>query len=314
MSKPTKPNPVCSVIIPSYNCLNYLKQALASVEEQRVDNLEIIVVDDNSSDGTWQWLQQYQHSHPHLRSIKLSGNGPAYARNIAIKQANAPLIAFLDADDIWLEGKLQRQIDYHQQHPELSFSFTDYRHVSEQGEDRGTCFEFWPSYHHLGQQKKSYQFQINAAAKLFAENVVGTSTVLASKEALLSCFSFDEHLPSAEDWDLWLKLALTGPVAVGSYCDCEYLMRDGSESSKSQQRLNAMHIIYQRYASRISGQSTAALTQAKARIATAEAELFNERKQRMSAMMMRLKALSLSPDKRRFIETLADARNLLLLK
>lgn len=314
MSQLNSIQPVCSVVIPTYNCLGYLKQALESVEQQNVDSLEIIVVDDNSSDGTWQWLQAQQEQMPNLRSIKLTGKGPAVARNIAIQQAKAPLIAFLDADDIWLAGKLQRQMEFHQANPELSFSFTDYRHVAENGEDRGTCFEFWPGYRQLSQQAKCYQLKPDAAASLFAENVVGTSTVMASRAALLKCFAFDEQLPSAEDWDLWLKLALLGPVGIANYCDCEYLMRDGSESSKSQLRLNAMHIIYQRYASRISGQSTAALTQAKARIATAEAELFNERKQRMSAMMMRIKALSLSPDKRRFIETLADARNLLLLK
>ncbi|UPW20222.1 glycosyltransferase [Agarivorans sp. TSD2052] len=314
MSNPVATTPVCSVVIPSYNCLAYLKQALISVEQQQVSNIEVIVVDDNSSDETWQWLQQQQISKPQLRSIKLSGNGPAYARNIAIQHAKAPLIAFLDADDTWLPGKLQRQINFHQAFPELSFSFTDYRHLGPNGEDRGTCFEFWPNYRHLVTQAKRYQIKHDAASSLFAENVVGTSTVMASRSALLDCFAFDEQLPSAEDWDLWLKLALSGPVAVANFCDCQYLMRDGSESSKSQLRIKAMHTIYQRYAPKVAKQSSQALTQAKARIATAEAELCNEEHQRLSAIIARLKALFLSPSRRRLIETLADTRNLMLLR
>ncbi|WP_220718267.1 glycosyltransferase family 2 protein [Agarivorans litoreus] len=306
--------PVCSVVIPTYNCLSYLKQALASVEQQNVDKLEVIIVDDNSSDGTWQWLQSQQQKTPHLRSIKLSGKGPAVARNIAIQQAKAPLIAFLDADDIWLAGKLQRQIEFHQAKPELSFSFTDYRHVGEHGEDLGTCFEFWPNYQGLSQQQKGYQLKADAAASLFAENVVGTSTVMASRTALLKCFAFDEQLPSAEDWDLWLKLALLGPVGISNHVDCEYLMRDGSESSKSQLRIKAMHIIYQRYAQAVKQQSPKALAQAKARIATAEAELYNEQSLRLSAIFSRVQALYYSPNRRRVIETLADTRNLLLLR
>ncbi|MEE1675855.1 glycosyltransferase family 2 protein [Agarivorans aestuarii] len=306
--------PVCSVVIPTYNCLGYLKQALKSVEQQNVDALEIIVVDDYSSDGTWQWLQAKQEQMPNLRSIKLTGKGPAVARNIAIQQAKAPLIAFLDADDIWLAGKLQRQIEFHQANPEISFSFTDYRHVAENGEDRGSCFEFWPSYQALTQQEKCYQLKADAAASLFAENVVGTSTVMASRAALLKCFAFDEQLPSAEDWDLWLKLALLGPVGIANYCDCEYLMRDGSESSKSQLRIKAMHIIYQRYAPAVKQQSPKALAQAKARIATAEAELSNEQSLRLSAILSRVQALYYSPNRRRLIETLADTRNLLLMR
>ncbi|WP_432463411.1 MULTISPECIES: glycosyltransferase family 2 protein [unclassified Agarivorans] len=306
--------PICSVIIPSYNCLTYLKQALISVQLQAIADLEIIVVDDNSNDGTWQWLQSQQATLSNLVCIKQQGNGPAHARNVAIDAAKAPLIAFLDADDWWLEGKLQRQIAFHQAHPELSFSFTDYRHIGPKGEDRGTCFEFWPNYQDQRQQTLGYRIKNDAAASLFAENVVGTSTVMASRSALRRCFAFDEHLPSAEDWDLWLKLALHGPVAVSNHCDCHYLMRDGSESSKSEQRLKAMNIIYQRYAANFASNTLSVLSQAKARIATAEAELYNDEQQRLLAIGARLKALYYSPSKRHLFETLADTRNLLLIR
>ena len=98
--------PVVSVIIPTRDCLPYLPTAIASVEAQTVAGVEILVIDDGSSDGSAEWLRAKQRSSPWLTLIEGFGDGPNTARNRGIEAAAAPLLAFLDADDSWLPGKL----------------------------------------------------------------------------------------------------------------------------------------------------------------------------------------------------------------
>ncbi|MCM2679533.1 glycosyltransferase family 2 protein [Echinimonas agarilytica] len=307
VSKPLQ-QPKCSVIIPTHNSLEYLQQAVASVQAQSFMNLEIIVVDDDSKDLTWEWLQMQQKQDPRIRPLRVSVHSPAKARNAAITVARGELIAFLDADDTWLPQKLVHQVEFHNSHPDVLFSFSDYRHIGENGEDLGTCFEFWSGYDNLGAQKKCYSRLQGSASRLFAQNIVGTSTAMVKRSALDDVKGFDERLPSAEDWDLWLKLALDGPVAIGNYCDTLYLMRPESESSKTELRIRAMQQIYQRYQHAISNSGTDALRYAKARIATAEAENWLSHNDPARAMLFHAKALCLAPTQRRFIETLVDIR------
>jgi glycosyltransferase involved in cell wall biosynthesis len=97
-----------SVVIPVLNGEDYLGDALASVASQTLKNLEIIVVDDGSTDGTAQLVARV--GHPRLHYIYQQRSGAAAARNSGVEHAAAPLIAFLDADDLWLPDKLQRQV------------------------------------------------------------------------------------------------------------------------------------------------------------------------------------------------------------
>ncbi len=103
-----------SVIIPVYNGEKFLAEALESVFVQDYSPLEIIVVDDGSTDGTAALLSTYGER---IRSVHQSNQGPAAARNRGLEIAGGELIAFLDADDLWLSGKLRRQIDYLDIHP-----------------------------------------------------------------------------------------------------------------------------------------------------------------------------------------------------
>ncbi|HMQ57777.1 MAG TPA: glycosyltransferase family A protein, partial [Rhizobiaceae bacterium] len=119
-------SPSCSVVIPSYNAVAYLPAAIASIEAQAVRDIEVLVFDDGSTDGTAAWLAQAQATRPWLRIFIGGGHGPARARNFLIEKANSDLVAFLDADDVWYAGKLAPQIAFHAAHPDCSFTFTDY--------------------------------------------------------------------------------------------------------------------------------------------------------------------------------------------
>lgn len=308
--KPTNAfkHPKCSVVIPTHNCLHFLQHALESVRQQSLMNLEVIVVDDNSSDGTWRWLQQQGKADRRLRSFRVKVKSPAKARNFGVQKAKGEWIAFLDADDSWLKDKLIRQLAFHQSNPDVCFSFSDYRHFDIHGKDLGTCFEYWSNSQELCAEPLSYRPLERGAAQLFAQNIVGTSTVMVKRSALLEVNGFDESLKSAEDWDLWLKLALKGKVGVGNFCDTLYLMRPESESSKTESRIQAMRLIFNRYRRARACANLSALRAAQSRISVAEAENWLSQAKPSRAFFSHLWALVLTPSVRLVKEALTDLR------
>lgn len=110
-----------SVLIPSYNAGCFLPQALDSVLAQTYTDLEILVVDDGSEDDTAQVAARY----PQVRYIRNEHRGISATRNLALSHARGELIAFLDADDLWLPEKLEKQVAYLAAHPECQLVFTE---------------------------------------------------------------------------------------------------------------------------------------------------------------------------------------------
>ncbi len=266
-----KRTPRCSVVIPTYNCLDFLPIAVASVWLQDIEDIEILVVDDASTDGTGAWLSREASRDARLIPLQGGGKGPGGTRNLAISQARAPIIAFLDADDYWWPNKLRSQLAFHEARSDVGFSFTDYLHVDPRGEVRGTCFEYWkPPY----VDRSNFDFSIieNAELELLAANTVGTSTVVASRRALQNANGFATLSHSAEDWDLWLRLAGEGGVACSAATTATYLMRPTSETGNRSARIEAMRAIVGRYGEHRDAIAKKALQRANARISAAEAE------------------------------------------
>ena len=109
-----------SVIMPAYNALPYIGQAIQSVLDQDYDALELIVVDDGSSDGTPDEARRFGER---VRVIEQKNGGPAAARNCGARAARGELLAFLDADDVWLPGKVRAQVDYLTHHADAGVVF-----------------------------------------------------------------------------------------------------------------------------------------------------------------------------------------------
>lgn len=287
--------PVCSIVIPTRDCLKYLPTALATIDLQFYEGLEVIVVDDGSTDGTAEWLARRKPDGFDLKVIRTEGIGPAAARNCAIAAARSALVAFLDADDIWHPGKLHRQIAFHQANPDVGFSFTDYIHVATDGRPLGTCFEYW-SCGWTARASGDYVVIDDAEAKLLATNLVGTSTVVARRDALDAVGGFSPSCRSAEDWDLWLRLAAAAKVGFSASLTMSYLMRPGSETAGRERRIASLRDIANRYQHRRDPAIHRALRIARARMAVAEAEHLRESGNFPLAARAQLKALSLSPD------------------
>jgi glycosyltransferase involved in cell wall biosynthesis len=124
--------PACSVIIPTYNRLPYLRKAIATVIAQTFGDWELLVVDDGSTDDTFAAISALSLAEPRLRILLNSGSsGPAGARNAAIVEARGLYIAFLDSDDLWDEDKLAQFMEVAGAEPDAILIGSDYRMVDE---------------------------------------------------------------------------------------------------------------------------------------------------------------------------------------
>ncbi|MBA4155953.1 MAG: glycosyltransferase family 2 protein [Gemmatimonadetes bacterium] len=131
-----------SVIIASYNYGHFVAEAIRSVQEQTVEDLEIIVIDDGSTDDTPEVLSAIRD--PRLRAHRIPNSGVAIARNTGLAMAKGEFIAFLDADDRWRPTKLERQLVMMESEPELGLIFTNFVRFNEDGFLPHSQFEFSP--------------------------------------------------------------------------------------------------------------------------------------------------------------------------
>ena len=303
--------PVVSVIIPTRNCLRWLPRAIESIGPR--PDVEIIVLDDGSSDGSREWLAQETLRDPRLVVLHGNGMGPSRARNQALSAVRAPLVAFLDADDWWYPGKLETQLALHQANPEVAFSFTDYRHITEDGDDRGGCFAYWPRFlARIRGRTEPFSLGADGLPQLFAENVVGTSTVMARTDLLRRANGFSVELPSSEDWDLWLQLARRGPVMCVPQVMMDYLMhRPGNVSGKLLTRVLSLRMIGARHQAAVQRIDRSAMRGFTARVMEAEAEIAQVAGEPWHDLGYRLVALSNMPSRRALREALGAARRAL---
>ncbi|GAA6616690.1 glycosyltransferase family 2 protein [Scytonema sp. NUACC26] len=184
--------PIISVIIPAYNAEQTIVDTVASVQQQTFSDLEIIVIDDESSDRTLEIL--YGIKEQRLQVFSYKNGGASVARNRGITHATGEYIAFLDADDLWTPNKLERQLAALKQNPKaaVAYSWTYYQFPDEQD-----------SY-----IENSYLFEGNVYPHLLVTNFLHNgSNPLIYRKAIDSVGFFDPTLKSVEDWDYWLRLA-----------------------------------------------------------------------------------------------------------
>lgn len=240
-----------SVIIPNYNCQQYLAKCLSSVSIQQNVNVEIIVIDDGSSDNSLDWLLDIQSALPNLVVLQQPNSGVVAARNKAIAEAKGEYIAFLDADDYWTKDKLFEQICFMRSNPNVVLSFTNYMHVNENGKDIVDCFGYWSEFEQFHHDEHFYYEIKDPYPLIMHANVIGTSSVVVRRTAICSVAGFDRKLKSASDWDCWLKLANIGTFAYTYDISMAYLMRQNSITSNRWNRLEAMANIWKEAKGRV---------------------------------------------------------------
>jgi cellulose synthase/poly-beta-1,6-N-acetylglucosamine synthase-like glycosyltransferase len=206
-----------SVIIPTYNAAKYIREALDSVLAQTYPVHEIIVVDDGSTDNTRDIVKSYvrpktedqrpktlhptpltlHHNSTTISYIYQENNGPASARNTGIRAATGEYIAFLDADDLWLPEKLEKQMKLFESN-DYAFVYCDMSHAVEN-----------KVIHQSYLKDRGYKFfgSGNIYRNLLKENFIFTPTVIIQKEVFEKIGYFDETYKICEDYKMWLKIA-----------------------------------------------------------------------------------------------------------
>ncbi len=189
----TERAPLVSVVIPTYNREYLVQEAIASVLAQGYPALEVLVVDDGSTDNT---VSRVGALGPPVRVISIRHSGwPGLVRNVGIREAHGELIAFLDSDDLWLPGKLRRQLDYLAAHPDIAFVYTD-EYVEDQGRRMA-----WTRF---GMDLPRTRVFFHGGS---ASPCVQVSSVLLRREALETVGVFHEGLSRYEGVELWGRIS-----------------------------------------------------------------------------------------------------------
>lgn len=184
--------PLVTVVIAAYNAERFLRQAVGSALRQTWPAIEVIVVDDGSSDATPALLEPYRKL-PDFRYLRQDNAGQAAARNHGARVARGEYLAFLDADDWWADEKIALQMAVMQRDPGTGAVYSRMAWVDEDGRLIGEP------------EDRLYRGRISGP--LFVKNFVGVSTVLVRRGLFELAGGFDESLRKCEDYDLWLRLS-----------------------------------------------------------------------------------------------------------
>lgn len=185
-------NPTVSVIIAAYNYGHYLPQALDSALAQSFTDLEILVVDDGSTDDTAEVIERYAHD-PRMRYVRREHAGQPATKNAGIRASRGRWIAFLDADDAWLTDKLARQLAAAGDDPRTGVVYCDFAPIDAEGHLLATATRTLPRGEVLDE--------------MFLRNFVCFSSAMVRREVFDRIGMFDESIPLAIDYDLWLRAA-----------------------------------------------------------------------------------------------------------
>ena len=184
-----------SVVMAAYNPGRFIKPAIESLLQQTYENIEVIIINDGSTDDTAERVKPYL-SDSRVRYFEQENAGQTIAKNNGIKKATGELIGFLDADDFFALNKLELQVPLFDTDPKIGVVYSNTSGINEHGQlifSRANSF-------------KCYSGDITE--QLFYRNFVPFSTALVRKEALDRAGLFDESIAMGIDWELWLRLSM----------------------------------------------------------------------------------------------------------
>jgi glycosyltransferase involved in cell wall biosynthesis len=206
------PYPLVSVILPTYNRAWTLKDAVDSVFSQDYPNIELIIIDDGSTDNTQQLLEAYKNE---IRLFHQENKGVSAARNIGIKNSRGEFIALLDSDDAWDKRKISCQMEFFKHHPDALICQTE---------------EIWirngkqvnPKFKHKKPSGMIFDPSLNLC-------LVSPSAVMMKKQLFDIKGYFNEDFTVCEDYDLWLRVSSNLPIFL---IDKPYTIKRGGHKDQ----------------------------------------------------------------------------------
>jgi len=209
--------PLVSVILPTYNRAHCLAETLNSILSQTYKNLELIVIDDGSTDDTRQLIEQFNGN---IRYYYQENHGVSNARNHGIRKVQGEFIAFADSDDTWSPNKIEQQLAFFNRHPAIGLCFTDALIKKKNGKVK-------EKYQVIGHNDDA----VYGLNEVLQDPYFGLPTVMIRTSVLNATGGFDESLKTAEDLDLYFRVALHKPVGYLHQLLVTINQCDGSLSS-----------------------------------------------------------------------------------
>lgn len=203
--------PKVSVVIPAYNAAQYLPAAIESVLNQDYKNLEIVVVDDGSTDDTGTVVGRYGKFVEYIR-LENNGGGPARPRNIGIRAASGDYIALFDSDDLMLPGKIKEEAEFLTEFKDIPLVFTNFRNFSRDDEAEApdflsdhTDFQVMPK---IPLKKNWYRLTSSLSYEtLIPDTYIGTSSVMFRKRVVDEVGYFDESVSNSDDVEFFFRVS-----------------------------------------------------------------------------------------------------------
>ncbi len=193
-------SPLVSVVVPTYNAASTIRETMDSVLNQTYTDLELIVVDDGSTDDTARVVQEFRDER--IVYVYQRNQERSVARNNGISRAKGKYVAFVDADDLWLPSKLEQQLAVLEAHPDLGLVYCDVFHFDDfTGKD---LFLF----SHI---RRLYRGKIELHL-LLKNCFIQSPTAVVPKNLFDRVGLFDPSLVPVEDWDMWLRIAADYPI------------------------------------------------------------------------------------------------------
>lgn len=193
-------NPLVSIIVPAYDCAHFLPDALDSILAQQYPNMEVIVVDDGSSDGSAEIAEAYGSP---VKVVRQKNQGPAAARNRGVRESRGEYLAFLDGDDAWLPGKLLAQMEHFASHREVGIVYGRFKRWRMNEEGKYPPMETFISPDNNGgidDRESGWIYH-----QLLLDGIIHIITAVIPRSLFETLGGFDESLRVGEDYDFWLR-------------------------------------------------------------------------------------------------------------
>jgi glycosyltransferase involved in cell wall biosynthesis len=232
--------PLVSVIVPTYNFAEYIAETIEAILAQTFGDLELVIIDDCSHDGTQTIITDYASRDSRIIPIfKERNEGPASARNTGMKNSRGEFIAFCDADDVWEKNKLELQLDVFATYEDYDVVYSDAFIINSKGEKTGKRFsEKYPT----GKKLTGNLFD-----ELCLTNMINTQTVIMKKKCVHSAGYFPEEVRGLEDWVYWVKVAEKHKFFYINQPLARYRVHEKSINRNiktfTENRIKAIHII-----------------------------------------------------------------------
>lgn len=215
-----------SVIIPNFNREELIVKAVNSVTNQSYQNIEIVIIDDNSTDNSKEIIVDLANSNDNVKYVLLDKNhGANYCRNLGVQISSGNLIAFLDSDDIFMTDKIEKQVEVFK-NKKVEIVFTNF-YVDENISKK--------------YQESKY---IGLQDVIFRNNLGGFSIVMMKKEIFINCGGLDESLPSCQDWDLYVRVLRKSNGYYLNLPLANYYLQNDSISKNQEKVLKGHNLVF----------------------------------------------------------------------